>query len=131
MIGVDTNILVRLFAADHPEQTAAARRLVDDSDEPVHVNIVAVVELLWVLRRAYRLDEDRLIVVTRRLTEHPKIVCAEKDIMREAAHRSRENGDDLPDAIIALMNRNAGCRTTFTFDTEASTSEDFTLLALS
>ncbi|MGA0531795.1 PIN domain-containing protein [Hansschlegelia sp. KR7-227] len=130
MIGLDTNVLVRLFAADDRVQTDAARRLIDEADESAFVNIVTVVELLWVLRRAYRVDDDRLTVVVRKLTEHPRIVCGEKDLMREAAHRSKENGEDMPDAIIALLNKRAGCRTTFTFDREAAYGDDFTLISM-
>jgi predicted nucleic-acid-binding protein len=126
MIGLDTDVLVHLFAADDEAQTAAARRLIDESREPVFVNVV---ELLWVLRRAYRFEESWLTIVVRKLTEHPKIVCADKDVIREAAHRSKENGEDLPDAILALLNKAAGCRTTFTFDREAASSDDFTLIS--
>ncbi|WP_020185732.1 type II toxin-antitoxin system VapC family toxin [Methylopila sp. 73B] len=128
MISVDTNILVRLFTGDDEAQTARAARLVDEADEPVFVNLIVVLETLWTLKRAYRFDEDRLVIVLRKLTEHPAIICSHKDLMRDAAHRTKEEGGDLPDNLIALMNQSAGCSTTFTFDRDAAQSDGFTLL---
>jgi predicted nucleic-acid-binding protein len=128
MIGVDSNILVRLFAGDDEAQADAAARFVETADEPIFVNVIVVVETLWTLKRAYRFKEDRLVVVLRKLTEHPAIRCSHKDLMREAAHLTTEQGGDVADNLIALMNQSAGCSTTYTFDREAALSDGFTLL---
>ncbi|GLK57785.1 putative nucleic-acid-binding protein [Methylopila capsulata] len=130
MIGVDTNILVRLFTGDDEVQAAAAARFVDKAEEPVFVNVIVVLETLWTLKRACRFDEDRLVMILRKLTEHPAITCSHKDLMRDAAHRTKEEGGDVADNLIASMNRSAGCSTTCTFDREAALSDGFTLLTI-
>jgi predicted nucleic-acid-binding protein len=95
----------------------------------VYVNLIVVVELVWTLRRVYRFERDQIATVLRKLTEHPNILVQEKDILREAAHRSREHGGDVADHLIALLNEQLDCSTTYTFDEDAAKSEYFTLLS--
>ena len=130
MIGVDANILVRLFADDDLAQRKAAAALIDGlpSGEKALVNTIVLVELLWTLGRRYRFERDELAAVVRKLSEHPGIELPNRDIVREAAHRSREGGGQIVDCMIALLNRASGCDTTYTFDEEAAASQDFTLL---
>lgn len=128
MIGVDTNILVRIFAGIDDAQVSTAVRFIDEATDAIHLNLIVVVETLWTLKRAYKFDEDRLVVVLRKLTEHPAISCSHRDLMREAAHRTKEEGGDVADNLIALMNRFAGCSTTYTFDRDAALTDGFTLL---
>ncbi|WP_375453564.1 PIN domain-containing protein [uncultured Methylobacterium sp.] len=126
MIGLDTNLLVRLFANDSPDERARVIALLDalPSGETAYVNVLVVAELIWTLRRAYGFEPHEIASVLRRLTEHPRI-STEADLLREAAHRSREEGGDVADQLIALINRARGCRTTFTFDRDAGRSTDF------
>jgi predicted nucleic-acid-binding protein len=130
MIGLDTNILVRIYADDDPRQRAAALRLIEDlpPGQKAVVNSIVVVELLWTLRRIYRFEDDDLATVVRNLSEHRKIHLVDRDLLRDAAHRCREEGGEIPDHLIALMNRSLGAQTTYTFDQTAARSDDFTLL---
>lgn len=131
MIGLDTNVLVRIFAADDAEQRAAALRLVDslpEGDRAV-VNSIVVVELLWTLKRVYGFRREDLAAVVRNLTDHRKLLLPDRDLLRDAAHRTLEEGGDIPDHLITLTNRMHGASTTFTFDSVAARSSDFTLIA--
>ncbi len=130
MIGLDTNILVRLFAEDDRKQRDAARALIDrlPANEKAVVNAVVIVELVWTLRRLYKFENERIGIVLRKLTEHPKFLLPDRDVVRDAAHRSREIGGDIADHMIALINRSLGCSVTYTFDEEAAESPDFALL---
>ncbi len=130
MIGLDTNVLVRLFAEDDEAQRRAAIRLVDGlpAGEKALVNSVVLAELLWTLRRAYKFERRQLAMVVRKLTEHPSIILVDRDIARDAAHRMLEEGGQLTDHLIALTNRALGCEVTYTFDEEAAQSPDFALL---
>lgn len=130
MIGIDTNILVRLFANDDRVQVEKASRLIDElpDQRSAVVNLAVVLELLWTLRRAYASEPDDLAMVIARLSEHPKLMLPDRDVLREAAHRLREEGGDIADHINAVLNRSLGCETTFTFDVEAAGGSDLTLL---
>ena len=130
MIGLDTNVVVRLFANDDRVQRAASVRLIEGMPpgEVALVNSIVLAELLWTLRRVYRFQSDQLAQVVRKLSEHPRIRLADLDVVRDAAHRSREEGGDIIDHVIALTNRSQGCRVTFTFDEDAAACSDFTLI---
>jgi predicted nucleic-acid-binding protein len=80
------------------------------------------------LRRVYNFERDHISAVLRKLTEHPKILLPDRDIVRDAAHLSREIGGDVADHMIALINRSCGCAVTYTFDEDAANSPDFALL---
>jgi predicted nucleic acid-binding protein len=58
MIGIDTNVIVRLLTRDDPEQFDAAVRLVKASgpDRQLFVNPIVVAETIWVLERIYKTD---------------------------------------------------------------------------
>lgn len=130
MIGLDTNVLVRLFAEDDVAQRDAAIRLIDElaGEEKAFVNSVVIVELVWTLRRVYRFERRHIGKVLRKLSENPKIALADANIVRDAAHRYLEEGGDLADHMIAFINQGAGCSVTYTFDEDAATSQGFSLL---
>ena len=130
MIGVDTNILVRLFVADDQRQRDAAVAWLDglEPGEEAFVNLIVVVELVWTLERSYKFDPDWIEMALERLSRHPRVRLANRDLVREAVHRSRESGDGIADSLIALINLSHGCRTTLTFDKDAARGDDFQLL---
>ncbi len=56
MIGLDTNVLLRLFVEDDPAQSDRARSFVDAAaaDEPCIVNPVVLAEFAWTLARNFK-----------------------------------------------------------------------------
>lgn len=113
-----------------PRQKAAAIRLIDGMPrgEKAMVNSIVLVEFIWTLHRVYKAERADLVNALRMLSEHPRIELFSKDIVRDAAHRAREEGGDLADHIIGLVNRATGCRVTYTFDEDASRFPEFDLL---
>jgi predicted nucleic-acid-binding protein len=55
MTAVDTNVVVRLLAADHPKQAAAAKALF--AAGPIWIAKTVLLETNWVLRGVYGFDE--------------------------------------------------------------------------
>src|SRR5438132_291341 len=114
MIGLDTNILVRLLVPDEPAQTKQARHFVDlhcTRESPGFINCVVLAELVWVLTRVYgygRLDIVRvvesLLAGDDRLVEHHEAVRAGLEDYK--AGRTGFN-----DAIVGRINRARGCET--------------------
>ena len=130
MIGLDTNVLVRMFAEDDKRQRDAAASLLEGlkGGQKAFVNAVVLAELVWTLRRVYKFNRYQISAVLRKLSEHPKILLWDRDIVRDAAHLHLEEGSDVSDCVIALMNIAAGCSVTYTFDEEASSSRGFALI---
>lgn len=76
MIGIDTNVLVRYLAQDDAAQSPAATRIVEGltPERPGFVSLVAVVETVWVLTRAYGMRREDIADVLEGLFRAREIV---------------------------------------------------------
>lgn len=121
MIGLDTNVVIRYLVQDDPVQSATASELIDELTEsgPGFLSLVTVVELHWVLRRAYRIDAERCAELLEGLVDAREIRVDRSEIVRAALRASR-GGLDFADAVIAELGRTAGCDHTVTFDQRAA-----------
>ncbi len=73
MLGIDTNVVVRLVVADDAEQTRRARKLIDQAlgrNESVLVSLLALLESEWVLRSRYGFGREALQVFSARFSRH-------------------------------------------------------------
>ncbi len=121
MIGLDTNVVVRYLVQDHPEQSAVASALIDELTEtdPGYLSLVGVIELYWVLRRAYGVSAGRCAELLDGLLDARELRVDRDAIVRAALAASR-GGLDFADAVIAELGRAAGCARTVTFDPRAA-----------
>jgi PIN domain len=72
MIGLDTNILVRYLTQDHSIQSPKATEIIErrlTEENPGFVSIVAMVETVWVLNRAYRLAPREIAAAVERMLQ--------------------------------------------------------------
>ncbi len=131
MIGLDTNVVVRYLVQDEPDQSATASMVIDALTEkdPGFLSLVTVVELYWVLRRAYKLSTARCAELIEGLLDARELRVGQDSIVRAALTASR-GGLDFPDAVIAELGRVAGCEHTVTFDQRAAQSDEMRLLVL-
>lgn len=121
MIGLDTNVLVRFLVQDDLEQTAAATALISGltEAEPGYVCREVLVELVWVLDRAYGLGRADIARALDGLLEAQELVIEAADRVALAADRYRKGGAGFADQMVALAGQGAGCRETATFDRKA------------
>ena len=130
MTGLDTNILVRLFIKDDPEQgfrgAAFMRNLTPES--PGYVSLVALIELVWVLGSKYRLSKAELIPCVERLLDSPDLVVEDHAAVTLALHRFSQHHADFADCLIERLGHAAGCRETVTFDVKAANLTGMRLL---
>ena len=63
MIALDTNVVVRFLVQDDPEQAALASEVISRLavDAPGFVSREVMVELIWVLERAYRATRGEVV----------------------------------------------------------------------
>jgi predicted nucleic-acid-binding protein len=129
MIGLDTNVLVRYLTQDEAAQAARANALIDQLTEsrPGYLTTVALAEIYWVLRRAYRYEKTAIAEGLRRLLESKEIVVEQADTVRSALRRV-DAGADFADALIAELGATAGCERTVTFDERAAKAAGMQLL---
>ena len=131
MIGLDTNVVVRYLVQDEPDQSATASMVIDALTEkdPGFLSLVTVVELYWVLRRAYKLSTARCVELVEGLLDARELRVGQDSIVR-AALTASHGGLDFPDAVIAELGRVAGCEHTVTFDQRAAQSDEMRLLVI-
>lgn len=121
MIGLDTNVLVRYFAQDHPIQSHKATQLIERQltiEEPGFVSVVAMTETVWVLERAYDLTGRELASVIERMLQSEVLVIEHEQEVFTAVMLRQSRGE-FADALIAALCVRAGCQVTLTFDRKA------------
>jgi predicted nucleic-acid-binding protein len=121
LIGLDTNVLVRFITQDDPTQSAAANAIFEalTEDEPGFVSIVAMVELVWVLERAYDQPGAALAATVERILQSASLVVEDEQEVFAAAMALKEGLGGFADALTGVLNAKAGCRHTLTFDRKA------------
>ena len=122
MIGLDTNVLARLFVDDDQIQTQKAREFVAarcTSGDPGYIDRVALCEMVWVLSGAYGYGRAAIADVIEKLLAAPDIELEDHDVVRAALETFRNRGVDFADALIGEVNRARGCEATATFDRRA------------
>ena len=124
MIGLDTNILVRFIAQDHPAQTAAATKLVDSlsSDAPGYLPLIVLAELIWVLQFSYRFNKQEIESVVERLLRSRELLLEKKETVSQALTKFRTSRADFADCLIERCGHAAGCQHVLTFDKDAVAS---------
>ncbi|TWB69888.1 putative nucleic-acid-binding protein [Nitrospirillum amazonense] len=112
-ITIDTNILVRFFIEDDPEQAAQARALMIKGTRIV-IPLPALCEAAWVLRRGYRLPAADIADQLERLLLVETIVIDRQALMAGAAFLRA--GGDFADGAIATDGRDKGGEVFVSFD---------------
>jgi predicted nucleic-acid-binding protein len=131
VIGVDTNVLVRLLTGDDPAQADAAERFMAAELSPERhgfVSMVVVCELAWTLDRRYSFRRGAIADAIESLMHAPWLRVQRDDLIWKAAKIFRLASCDFADVVIGLVNQDAGCQVTATFDRRAAELETFRLL---
>ncbi len=120
MIGLDTNILLRLGDDDDKAQRDRARALVRAQGEGgCYVNEIVLAELAWTLTRFYKLSRDEVARRLALILESSEFVIGGFAEAQRAVDRFRAGPADFADYFLAELNATAGCATTATFDRDA------------
>ena len=123
MLGIDTNVVVRLVVSDDAEQTRRARKLVAQTlarDETVLVSLMVLLESECVLRSRYGFNRQALLGIFRALLEARELSFEDEPALEEALFRWKDSACEFSDCLITAHNRQIGCRATATFDGKAA-----------
>jgi predicted nucleic-acid-binding protein len=122
MIALDTNVLVRFLTQDDPAQSRAATDLITGltADAPGFVCREVMVELVWVLERAYGLDRAQVAAAIEGLLAATEIEVEAADDVGSALYRYRDDGFGFADLMIAAASKRAGAAVLVTFDRKAA-----------
>ena len=131
MIGLDTNILVRYLAQDDPVQSPQATDLIErhlTEDNPGFISIVAMLETVWVLDRAYGLADDAIAAAIERMLQADLLVVENEQDIFTATIALKDGHGSFADALIGALGARAGCSRTLTFDRKAARLPGFELV---
>ena len=123
MIGIDTNVIVRYIVQDDPIQSKAATRLIEQScniDNPGFINQIVMCELVWVLRRSYKLDKASICKVIEQIIRTDRFLIEDIQLVWKALQAFKESKADFADCLLGQKNLQAGCDYTATLDDAAS-----------
>lgn len=101
MIAIDTNVLVRILIDDagQPGQVQAARALASRVGQ-VYIPLIVLVETVWVLESACRLEKAAIIAILTHLHTNSAFVLQDEAITQEALRQFRVSNVDFADSVI-------------------------------
>ena len=119
MIGIDTNVLLRLWLNDDPAQNKRIDALLAENGSApgsVLVTDVVLAEALWTLRSAFVQDKPALLVAVRSLLDETAFAFEDREAVANAAALFEQSVCGFSDCLIAAKHARLGCGFTATFD---------------
>ena len=130
MISLDTNVIVRYLVVDNLEQAEAARELLEGLtlEKPGFISREVILEVVWVLERAYNFSRDQIAdVVLELIATDTLVIEADQDVATAVA-LYRQRVADFSDLMILAASINAGAIPLYTFDRKFARMDDVVLL---
>lgn len=121
MIGIDTNVLIRVFVDDDADHFRAVQALIRDrGNEVFAITPLVVAEFVVVMHRHFGRPLAAVVEMVERILEAPEFVVADAAEVTEALAVYRAGGVDFSDCLIVAAARAAGADAVFTFDRDAA-----------
>jgi predicted nucleic-acid-binding protein len=127
MIGLDTNVLLRLFIDDDAAQCERARLFVDAATaaEPCLVNSIVLAEFAWTLATNFKKKRSEVARLIEGVLSMDDLEIPYRRAAQGAVAAFRTGKADFPDSFLAAINFELGCASTATFDRAALDSPAF------
>ena len=127
MIGLDTNVLLRLFVEDEPEQCERARSFVAAAtrEDVCFVNPVVFAEFVWTLARRMKRSKTEVANLIEQVLSADDLEIVHREAANRALHAYRLGRADFADYFLAGINEDHGCASTATFDKYALEFKSF------
>lgn len=119
MIGIDTNVLLRLLLDDDTAQRArldAWLSTLPAAAGQVHLADVVLAEASWTLASVYRQPKSELLKALRALLAEPMFAFEHRAAVQHAVDAFESAGCGFADCLIVAKNQALRCSGTVTFD---------------
>lgn len=117
MIGIDTNILIRVFLEDDADQAEAAKKLMEATSKhnQLFISSYALLEFVWVLKvKKFTRKEIYEAIIT--LADSPGVTIGQREVVLLAAERFCKGKADFGDYMIFSEGEKYGAKNLKTFD---------------
>ncbi len=119
MKALDTNVIVRFLINDDKTQGRKARVLFENAERSGERYLIltpVLLETIWVLSAVYDLAREDVLHAVELLTQIPILEFERYETVLELIRLGATTNADLPDLLIGLSGKAAGCESTLTFD---------------
>lgn len=119
MIGIDTNILLRLWLDDEPAQNKRIDVLLAEhggTPGSLLVTDVVLAEAVWTLRSAFDQDKAAQLLAIRSLLNETSFAFEDRDAVTQAADMFEHASCGFSDCLVVAKHARNGCDFTATFD---------------
>ena len=119
MIGIDTNILLRLWLNDDPAQSKRIDQLLAEHGSlpgSLLVTDVVLVEAVWTLRSAFEQDKHAQLIAVRSLLEETAFAFEDREAVAAALTLFESGSCGFADCLVVAKHARQGCDFTATFD---------------
>lgn len=117
MIGIDTNVLLRLATGDDAKQLKAVTHWLAEhgGEGNLYINHVVLAEALWSLKSAYDYTRPQLATFIESLLGNAAFNLEEPGMVEDALQMYLAGKADFPDCLIFAKNARL-CTATLSFD---------------
>lgn len=119
MIGIDTNILLRLWLDDDPAQSRRIDALLaEHGREPGSLLLtdVVLVEAIWTLRSAFEQDKPAQLLALHSLLDEPAFEFEDRAVVVLAVALFEANSCGFADCLVVARHAHRACDFTATLD---------------
>ena len=119
MIGIDTNILLRLWLNDDPTQSKRIDQLLAEHGGlpgSLLVTDVVLVEAVWTLKSAFEQDKQAQLIAVRSLLEETAFAFEDREAVAQALTLFESGSCGFADCLVVAKHALRGCDFTATFD---------------
>jgi predicted nucleic-acid-binding protein len=122
LVGLDTNVVIRLLVNDDPEQHRAALAFGAGlgKEYEAFLPLIAVLELDWALRAKLGFTRKQASFAIDRLLHTRGLIVEHHDLVVKALQLVNAENADFSDALIAGRAKECGCDKVVTFDRKAA-----------
>ena len=130
MIALDTNVLVRFLAQDDDAQFQVAAGLIEGctSDAPGYVCREVIIELVWVLERAYKYSREDIAEALLSIVTASQLSVENAQDIASVVNLYRDEGYDFADLMIRQSAQRSENRILKTFDQKLAKLDGVELL---
>jgi predicted nucleic-acid-binding protein len=119
MIGIDTNILLRLWLDDDPAQSRRIDTLLAEHGRlpgSLLVTDVVLVEAVWTLKSAFAQDKSAQSLAVRSLLDEAAFAFEDRGAVLAALELFEAGPSGFSDCLVVARHARLGCAFTATFD---------------
>jgi predicted nucleic-acid-binding protein len=119
MIGIDTNILLRLWLNDDPVQSKRIDKLLAEHGGlpgSLLVTDVVLVEAVWTLKSAFEQEKHAQLIAVRSLLEETAFAFEDREAVAAALTLFESGSCGFADCLVVAKHARQGCDFTATFD---------------